>query len=122
MMYLCPICGAVNPDYHMVRHEDNSHEYGNAAWYSCPDCEYEFPSLEEYEAEDCPVCHVGHKYKNFPTCLGCAICAEKKLRRFLHAFTAEELEAMDIMIEGEPLDNFAKGEKSYAVEAFYRVG
>lgn len=122
MVCICPNCGEVNPDYWMIRHEDNSSEYGSSAWYSCPDCGNEFPSLHEYEAEDCPVCHVGHKYKDFPTCLGCAFRAESKLRRFLQEFTAEELEVLNIITEGECLDEFAKGEKSYAVEAFYRVG
>lgn len=119
MVCICPNCGEVNPDYRMIRHEDNSPEYGSSAWYSCPDCGEEFPNLEEYGADECPVCHTGYRFRDFPVCLKCALRAEDKLRRFLQEFTAEELEVMDIMIEGDCLDEFAKGDKPYAIKAFF---
>lgn len=119
MMYICPDCGAAVHEDDLVFHQEFSTEYGDSSWYSCPECGEDFPDLYEYEADECPVCQTGWKYKRKPVCKACAIAVESKLRELLQDFAAEELEILDIMLEGNSLDDFARGVNAHGAEAIF---
>lgn len=102
-MYICDECDTVFEE--PVRKQEYSEEYGDSTAYYCPHC-----GSEEYTADECPSCH-GAKNAQDPVCHKCKLRVRGLLRLFVSDFNQPEREYLADLLDGEALDNIAKGER-----------
>lgn len=101
-MYICDECGALFEE--PVRKREYSEEYGDSTAYYCPHC-----GSEEYTADECPSCH-GAKNEHGPVCRKCKLRIRGLLRLFVSDFNRPEREYLADLLDGDTLDNIAKGD------------
>ena len=102
MTYICDNCGGSFTDP-LQKHYD-SPEYGPVTDIYCPHCGEELGNLDEYEADDCPVCH-GWKNKGDRICRKCALSAQGRFLGHLRdGYILEELRWLTEQLEGDTLD------------------
>ena len=102
-MYICDECDTVFEE--PIRKQEYSEEYGDSTAYYCPHC-----GSEEYTADECPSCH-GAKNAQDPVCRKCKLRVKGLLRLFVSDFNRPEREYLADLLDGEALDNIAKGER-----------
>lgn len=102
-MYICDECDTVFEE--PIRKQEYSEEYGDSTAYYCPHC-----GSEEYTADECPSCH-GAKNAQDPVCHKCKLRVRGLLRLFVSDFNQPEREYLADLLDGEALDNIAKGER-----------
>lgn len=107
-MYICDACDTVFEE--PVRKQEYSEEYGDSTAYYCPRCGTELGNPYEYVAGECPSCH-GAKNAQDPVCRKCKLRIRGLLRLFVSDFNRAEREYLADLLDGEALDNIAKGER-----------
>lgn len=107
MTYICDNCGGSFTEP-LEKHYD-SPEYGPVTDTYCPHCGEEIGCIEEYEADECPVCG-GDKNKSDLLCLHCRLATRSLLRLQLSCFTADQLAYIDTLWEDHTAAEMAAGE------------
>lgn len=106
MTYICDNCGG-SFTAPLEKHYD-SPEYGPVTDIYCPHCGEELGNLDEYEADECPVCG-GDKNKSDLLCPHCRLATRSLLRLQLGCFTADQLAYIDQLWEDHTASEMASG-------------
>lgn len=107
MTYICDNCGGSFAE--PLEKHYKSPEYGPVTDIYCPHCGEELGNLDEYEADECPVCG-GDKNKSDLLCPHCRLATRSLLRLQLGCFTADQLAYIDQLWEDHTASEMAAGE------------